>query len=75
MSVVFRGAMFRLAMIVLTTALSCEIGSAQELANRRTEGCRDFAARLTEVTLIRAFALALSEGWNMPILLFAYLVP
>jgi hypothetical protein len=36
--------MFRLAMIVLITALSCEIGFAQEdrgSANYRMEGCRD----------------------------------
>ena len=48
MSVVFRGAMFRLSMIALIMALSCEVGFAEEdrhSANFVMKGCRLFAMR------------------------------
>ena len=46
MSVVFRGAMFRLSMIALIMALSCEVGFAEDInsANYVMKGCRSFAS-------------------------------
>jgi hypothetical protein len=58
-------AMFRLAMIVLITALSCEIGSAQEdrySANHRMKGCRDFAAKNDRSNFDQGICVGVVQG-------------